>query len=275
MAPFVGRQPELAVLQARLSETLAGRPQTVQIQGPAGIGKTALLEHFLTDSGIEPPPVVLSASGEETEQLLAYGVLDQLARSADIPGRPPGGSGSAPVPLNLEPGRAADQVDDPVTVGARFLEFLDRLDGPGVVLAVDDAHWADRPSQQALIFALRRLAADRVLAIIAVRDDRAPDLPDSLGRLIRKQTGTVLRLRGLDEGDLLELASALGVDGVSAGAARRLRYGTRGNPLHARALLEEFPPSEWVRTRNCCPHRDRSVGWCRTATNRVPSRPAG
>lgn len=49
MAPFVGRQPELAVLQARLSETLAGRPQTVQIQGPAGIGKTALLEHFLTD----------------------------------------------------------------------------------------------------------------------------------------------------------------------------------------------------------------------------------
>ena len=60
-------------------------------------------------------------------------------------------------------------------------------------------HWADRPSLQALIFALRRLAADRVLAIIAVRDDRAPDLPDSLGRLIRKQTGTVLRLRGLDE----------------------------------------------------------------------------
>ena len=143
------------------------------------------------------------------------------------------------------PGRAADQVDDPVTVGARFLEFLDRLDGRGVVLAVDDAHWADRPSLQALIFALRRLVADRVLAIIAVRDDRAPDLPDSLGRLIRKQTGTVLRLRGLDEEDLLELAAAMGIDGVSAGAARRLRYGTQGNPLHARALLEEFPPSEW------------------------------
>ena len=51
MAPFVGRQPELAVLQARLSEALAGRPQTVQIQGPAGIGKTALLEHFLNDPG--------------------------------------------------------------------------------------------------------------------------------------------------------------------------------------------------------------------------------
>ena len=60
MAPFVGRQPELAVLQARLTEALTGRPQTVQIQGPAGIGKTALLEHFLSDSGVEPLPVVLS-----------------------------------------------------------------------------------------------------------------------------------------------------------------------------------------------------------------------
>ncbi len=110
---------------------------------------------------------------------------------------------------------------------------------------MDDAHWADRPSLQALIFALRRLVADSVMAIVAVRDDRAADLPESLGTLIRKQTGTVLRLRGLDEDDLLELAAAMGIDGVSAGAARRLRYGTQGNPLHARALLEEFPPSEW------------------------------
>ena len=123
-----------------------------------------------------------------------------------------------------------------MTVGAGFLEFLDRLDGRGVVLAVDDAHWADRPSLQALIFALRRLVADRVLAIIAVRDDQAPDLPESLGRLIRKQTGTVLRLRGLDEEDL---ARARRGDGhrrcqrrwppVGCGTARRE---TRCTPGH-------------------------------------------
>ena len=152
MAPFVGRQPELAVLQARLDEALAGRPQTLQIQGPAGIGKTALLEHFLHDSGAEPAPSVLSASGEETEQLLAYGVFDQLVRSAEAPDRAPGAAASGPeplsVPLGLVPGRATNQVDDPVTVGARFLDFLDRLDGRGVVLAVDDAHWADRPSRR-------------------------------------------------------------------------------------------------------------------------------
>ena len=76
------------------------------------------------------------------------------------------------------------------------------------MLAVDDAHWADRLSLQALIFALRRLAADQVLTVIAVRDDSVADLPESLGRLISGHRGTVLRLRGLDEEDLRDLAAA-------------------------------------------------------------------
>ena len=63
MTPFVGRQPELAVLRARLADALAGRPQIVQIQGPAGMGKTALLEHFLDEVRAEPGPVVVWASG--------------------------------------------------------------------------------------------------------------------------------------------------------------------------------------------------------------------
>ena len=78
MVPFVGRQMELAVLRARLADALAGRPQIVQIQGPAGIGKTALVDHFLGEAGAGQPPVVIRASGEETEQLLAYGVVEQL-----------------------------------------------------------------------------------------------------------------------------------------------------------------------------------------------------
>ena len=135
----------------------------------------------------------------------------------------------------------ASSVEDPVTVGASLLESLDRLGG-APCLALDDAHWADRPSLQALIFALRRLTADQVLMIIAVRDDRASrTCRTACAGWSAGQRGTVLRLRGLDEQDLRDLAAAMGIEGIGASAARRLRYGTQGNPLHARALLEEFP----------------------------------
>ena len=145
MVPFVGRQPELAVLRARLADALAGRPQIVQIQGPAGIGKTALLEHFLAEAGrTDPAPVVIRASGEETEELLAYGVVEQMGVRSWVAGRRCGRStetGARPMPAQpfdgdrlpaLEMQRPRrEPVDDPVTVGTRLLEFLDRLGGAG------------------------------------------------------------------------------------------------------------------------------------------------
>lgn len=237
MPPFVGRQPELATLRARLTAALDGQPQVVRIQGPAGIGKTALIEHFLRDPGVVPGPVVVRASGEDTESLLAYGVVEQLARSAGAPGADL---------LSAAPGGAAGPVHDPVTVGSRILELLDRLEGgSGVVLVVDDVHWADLPSVQALVFALRRLVADPVLTLLGVRDDADVEVPEALRRLVSGHLGSALRLRGLDEQDLRDLADELGVSGFEMAAARRLRFGTQGNPLHAKALLEEFPPSEW------------------------------
>ena len=236
MVAFVGRQPELAVLRARLADAASGRPQIVQIQGPAGIGKTALLENFLADAHADPKPVVIFASGEENEQLLAYGVIEQLARAAPGP----------PTPLaTLTAAHLADPIADPVTVGTRFLEFVDQIEAATVIIAVDDAQWADRPSLQALVFALRRVVADNLLTLVTVRDEDITDLPESLTRLINRQANTVLRLRGLDEQDLADLAAALGVENLGSAEARRLRYGTQGNPLHARALLEEFSPTEW------------------------------
>src|SRR5687767_5761787 len=107
MHGFVGRESELAALRSRLAAARAGEPQIVEIQGPPGIGKTALLTRFLADPGPGVPPVVLRASGEETEILLPYGVIDQLARSA----------GPAGDSLLLPPGSSGAAVDDAVTVG--------------------------------------------------------------------------------------------------------------------------------------------------------------
>ena len=65
MDPFVGRRTELAALRARLGDARQGRPWVVAVQGPAGIGKTALLEQFLAEAegtGASPR----SASEERT-----------------------------------------------------------------------------------------------------------------------------------------------------------------------------------------------------------------
>ena len=241
MAPFVGRRAELGVLRACLADARAGRPRVALVQGASGIGKTALLDALLAEAARDPGVVVLRASGDSDERLIAYGLLGQLVRSAGpvAAERVSMSTGDTVEPAGDEP------LVDPITAGSHWLAVLDSMAGSVVVLAVDDAHWADRQSLQALVFALRRLVADRVLAVFGSRTDGVDDLPESLTRLVAGHLGAMVRLDGFDEQELRDLAGALGVDDLSVSAARRLRLGTQGNPLHARALLEEFPVSQW------------------------------
>src|SRR5689334_4818288 len=113
MTPFVGRRYELDVLREHLRAAAGGRPQVVAVQGPAGIGKTALIDQFLAEAGSRPSGaegrarVVLRASGEEGESLLAYGVLAQIGRAA-------GSAGEALVAVT------AHTAPDPILAGTRL-----------------------------------------------------------------------------------------------------------------------------------------------------------
>ena len=150
---FVGRQRELEALEEGLARARGGQPWLVLVEGPAGIGKTALVEQFL---GAVADVTVLRASGDLSESDLPFGVVDQLLRRAGEP--PP-----------REP--------DHLGAGARILELLGALqDEHPVVLFLDDAHWADVPSLRALLFVVRRLVADRVLVVATTRE-HAPGLP--------------------------------------------------------------------------------------------------
>ena len=81
--PFVGRTGELSALRQVLVRVRSGRPQTVLLTGPAGIGKTSLVEQFL--AGLDDTRL-LRASGEQWEALVAFGVIDQLLRAAGVRG---------------------------------------------------------------------------------------------------------------------------------------------------------------------------------------------
>jgi DNA-binding CsgD family transcriptional regulator len=223
---FVGRQAELSELGRALDDARLGRPQLVVVTAPAGMGKTALVEKFL-QSAVDS--CVLRVSGEEAEATLAFGVVSQLA--ADSTMKPPEA---------LSP--ATSGVVDPLAVGAALIEWLGELQqsSPTVVLVVDDLHWADVPSMQALTFAFRRLRVDRVMAVIITRDPDDPGLSAGVRRLFARDDILRVALGGLRTDELLELSDGLTPGGLSTRAAARLLAHTDGSPLYARALLEEL-----------------------------------
>ncbi len=192
-----------------------GHPQVVFVEAEAGSGKSTLLSWFLA---LHPDVIALSTSGDEAETLLSFGVMDQL-----LPG------------ALTEPGA------DPMGVGAQLVDFLDQLQNgdKAIVLTIDDVQWADRLSVRAILFALRRLRADRVLTIVCARLGEMND-PGWMRFVAGDARATRLRLEGLGSDDISLLASAMGLGLLSRSGANRLAAHTGGNALYCRALLEEI-----------------------------------
>ena len=138
-----------------------------------------------------------------------------------------------------------------------------------VVVVVDDAHWADRPSLPALVFALRRLVADPVLVLIGVRDAVDRGCRRACAGSSAGSAGSRHRAAAGSTSTTCATSPPSWASPLSPVAARRLRDGTQGNPLHARALLEEFPPQCVGPGRAAAAaRRVRSGCWC---ADRYPS----
>jgi len=214
-AAFVGRYPVLERLEQALAAASNGIPQMIMIRGEPGFGKSALLSTFA--SRLERPPA-LTITCDESESMLPLAAIGQV-----LP---------------------ATAIHDPFVAGGDLLQTLGRQQDAGTaVLLVDDTHLMDPGSTRALTFALRRLRVDRVLAVLTVRDDEIGRLPASLLRLCEGQ-GPQLRLPGLDDREVAELAMAVRGIALPARAVTRLREHTDGCPLHLKALLEELSPAE-------------------------------
>ncbi|MFI7640731.1 AAA family ATPase [Nonomuraea sp. NPDC049400] len=248
-----------------------GPARRVVVEGPEGIGKTALIHRVLRgDAGVR----VLAAGGEESERRLRLGVLRQLTDEAAVLGLR---AGLEPAVAGRPPAVAGE---DPCVAGQVVCDVIEALQARGpLVVLVDDAQWADGASLRALGYVLRRVRAGRVLALVACRDLAGPWLPEGLRRLLTGDETLRITLSGLNAADLAELAAHLpehacdralggpgaafgsrsgandtvdtaaadvlsgapGARGLAEPAAARLRDHTLGNPLHARALLATVP----------------------------------
>jgi DNA-binding CsgD family transcriptional regulator len=224
---FVNRRDELSVLGEEAGRAFQGEPRVVYLRGAAGVGKTALIERFLADHA-ELRPVVVA--GAEAEADVHLGVAEALVRAL-----------AARAEMMADPAVTLGG-SDPLACGVALVELLGLAQGSdgGIAVVVDDLQWVDPASVVALAFAFRRLNSDRILAVLAGREEITPEAP--LGRLVTGPRGRGLRLEGLDVGAVKEMASRLGSSALTAAQAAALRAHTGGNPLYLRALMAELPP---------------------------------
>src|SRR5262249_22195395 len=181
-----GRRREQEALDRLIAGVREGRSAALVLRGEPGIGKTALL-----DSTVERATGarVLWVRGVEPEMELAYAGLHQLcAPLGDLLDMLPDPQREA---LRVALGQSSNtSPPEPFLVGLGVLGLLSEAAGRSPVLCVvDDADWLDRESLQALAFVARRLGAEAVAILFAVR---AP---------VRELAGlTELELRGLADG---------------------------------------------------------------------------
>ena len=221
---LVGREHERQVVEKVLARARSGTSATLALVGEPGIGKTALLDYTAEHaSGMQ----LLRARGLESEAQIPFGSLLELIRPAlpllDRVPRPQ--AAALEGALALRPGAAQDRF----AVGAATLSLLAAVaeEAPVAVL-VDDAQWLDLSSAQALLFAFRRLLADPIAVLVAVRAGE-PSMLDGAD------------LPSLPIGGLTSDEAAMLVRGLAPDAARRLHQVTAGNPL---ALLELAPDAD-------------------------------
>jgi DNA-binding CsgD family transcriptional regulator len=176
---LVGRERECAAIDGLLEASARGESNSLVLRGEAGTGKTALLTYAAERGGGRR---VLRTTGVEVESDLAfaglYGLLRPIVDKLDeLPETQAAALSGA---LGLGPSVASDRL----LVSAAALTLLAAAadDGPLLCL-VDDAQFLDVASAEALIFSARRLAAEPVAMLFAVREGTArvfaaPGLPE-------------------------------------------------------------------------------------------------
>jgi DNA-binding CsgD family transcriptional regulator len=212
---LLGRDRECAALDRLLEDARDSRSGSLVLRGEPGIGKSALVAYAVDRSdGMR----VLSGTAVEAESELPFAGLHQLVWPVlDRADALPGVQGAA---LRGALGLTAERVDDRFLVSVALLGLLTAVaeDGP-LLCVIDDAHWLDRPSADAILFAARRLHADPIALVIASRlEGRLDGLPEVL-------------LDGLEPADAAGLLDA----SMPETLRHQLVKVTHGNPL---ALLE-------------------------------------
>jgi DNA-binding CsgD family transcriptional regulator len=225
---LLGRTQELARIDEGLAEARLGRGQSLLVHGEPGIGKTELLAYAVGRAG-ESDMNVLSARGVEFEADVPYAGLHQLLLPAfGLIDRLPAAQALA---LRSSLGLGQRIEADRLVIGAATLGLLSAYaERTPLLVVVDDVHWLDAASAEALAFAARRLVSDPVAVLVGLRTGEAS--PFFTAGIPEIAVG------GLDRDSATALLERAAGRHVAPDVAAWLLLSTAGNPL---ALIELGP----------------------------------
>ena len=219
---LIGRERELGQLDELLGEARLGRGRALVLRGSAGIGKTVLLDYAVQQARRFQ---MLHYTAVESEAELPFAGLQALLGGllALLPEIPEPQARALTAALALESAESTNRL----AIYAGVLSLLGvAAEQDPLLLVVDDAHWLDRPSAEALTFAARRLTAESLALLFAVREGEGTDFGVALPTVELEPLETAASMEPLHE----RFGSTIAVK-----VARHLAEATGGNPL---ALLE-------------------------------------
>lgn len=217
-----GRRGECEVLDRLVEGVQADQSRVLVVRGEAGVGKTALLDYLAASAS---RCRIARAAGIESEMELAFAGVHQLC----VPMLHRLGHLPDPQRLAIETafGLSTGEAPDPFLVGLAVLSLLsDAADDRPLICIVDDVQWIDRASAQILAFVARRLLAESIALVFALREPGDEQEFAGFPQMV---------LAGLGNADARALLDSAIPGRLDERVRDRIVAETRGNPL---ALLE-------------------------------------
>ena len=226
---LLGRLAEQETLRQLVAGVRDGQSAVLVLRGEAGIGKTELLRYLISQAtGF----TVARAVGVESEMELAFAGLHQLC--APMLGRLRSLAAPQRRALSVAFGLAAGDNPDRFMVALAALSLMaETSEKRPLLCVVDDAQWLDRASAQVLGFVGRRLLAESIALVFAVRqpDAELAGLPE-------------LEVGGLRDDHARALLATVIPGRLDESVSARIIEETRGNPLALLELYQRLGPAE-------------------------------
>jgi len=274
LGPLVGRERELAEINARWRQVLAGVGQVLLISGEAGIGKTRLANEIVqqvrlgraralsgvcySEGGMPYAPIsemireVLTPPGDGALNLPEHVLSDLLTLTPDLRFRHPDLAASSPLDPQAEQQRLFESV-------VHLCEAL--ISHSALLVFIDDIHWADSGTLLLVRHLARRTRHQPLMLVMTYREDeldQACCLEDILLDLNRERLATRIKLGRFDRQQARDFLAVLLRPGgeIDPQLVDAIYRETEGNPFYieevCKALIEEgqlrFEAGRWRKT---------------------------